>query len=179
MEHDSHDEFDMLLAREVRGLDREIQPDRNLWVGIARRIGDHPQRRWRGRERWLPYGVAASLAIAVTSLVLNLIGVVDTASPEQPMPSELTASLDQLGADHASRRAPMLATFRAVNASLDQNTRDELYRNLEIMARARSEIEAQVRDNPQDRELVASLLRLQQWELRLLSEDYASPGNTL
>ena len=34
---------DLELARLVRDLDREKQPQRDLWVGIQRGILDHPQ----------------------------------------------------------------------------------------------------------------------------------------
>ncbi len=179
MQGNSHQDTDLQLARAVRGLEVELQPQRDLWLGIERRIDQSPQPRPRSSGHWLPYGVAASLLIAVASLMLNLFAPVGPDPKTSQEPVGVAATLDQLSADHASRRAPMLATFQAVNASLDHNTRVELYRNIEIMDRARREIEAEVREHPQDRELVSALLRIQQRELWFLNQDYSYFGRTL
>lgn len=172
-------EPDLQLARAVRSLEVQLQPQRDLWLGIERRVEQFPQPGPRSSERWLPYGVAASLLIAVASLMLNLAQPTGPDPKASQAPVGVMATLDQLDADHASRRTSMLATFQAVNASLDQYTRAELYRNIEIMDRARREIEAEVRQNPQDRELVAALMRIQQRELWFLNQDYSHFGRTL
>ena len=65
---------DIELARLVRDLDREKPPQRDLWEGIQRGILDHPQaRRDRDSNYWMPYAVAASMLIAVSALMLNLV----------------------------------------------------------------------------------------------------------
>lgn len=50
-------------------LTRERQPDRDLWAGIEARI-QRPVARRRGNSAWWPYGLAASLSVAVLAGVL-------------------------------------------------------------------------------------------------------------
>ena len=70
------DAVELQLAREIRGLDREIMPQRDLWKAIERNIADYPQRKQFSLQRdWMPYGVAASLIIAITALVVNVVGI--------------------------------------------------------------------------------------------------------
>ena len=68
------DPLDLMLAREIRNLDREIQPARDLWPGIERNISELPQRKKTELlGNWMPYAIAASLVIAVSSLLVNLV----------------------------------------------------------------------------------------------------------
>ena len=57
----------MQLAREVRNLDREMQPSRDLWAGIERRIEAHPQPKKAEPIAWMRYGMAASVLMAFFS----------------------------------------------------------------------------------------------------------------
>jgi len=67
------DSQDLVLAREIRNLDPEMSPERNLWAGIERQIQDYPQKQKKTSADWVPYGVAASLVIAVSALLLNVL----------------------------------------------------------------------------------------------------------
>ena len=46
------DSQDLLLAREIRNLDPEMSPGRNLWLGIERRIQDYPQKSKKTSTDW-------------------------------------------------------------------------------------------------------------------------------
>ncbi|MBD3649628.1 MAG: hypothetical protein HUJ31_19720 [Pseudomonadales bacterium] len=164
---------DLKLEREIRHLDREIQPARNLWPGIERRIADHPQRRWWRQEFLMGWGVAASLLVAVTSLIVSL----QIESPAEPVPME--TSLESMQAEYLRVRNPMTEQFNQANEDLDPDTLEDLYRNIRIMEEARREIEAQIKRNPENRRLVEMLMRINEQELEVLSEDYSRAGRSM
>ena len=172
----SADAVELQLAREIRGLDREIMPQRDLWKAIERNIADYPQRKQFSLKRdWMPYGVAASLIIAITALVVNVVGI------EQKGSTLLAAdyAIDSIDSGYMNVRNSMVDQFRETNKNLDQATLDDLYRNIEIMAKARKDIETQVRANPENTKLVEMLMRVHERELELLKQDYSQPGRSL
>lgn len=172
----SADAVELQLAREIRGLDREIMPQRDLWKDIERNIADYPQRKQFSLQRdWMPYGVAASLIIAITALVVNVVGI------EQKGSTLLAAdyAIDSIDSGYMNVRNSMVDQFRETNKNLDQATLDDLYRNIEIMAKAKKDIETQVRANPENTKLVEMLMRVHERELKLLKQDYSQPGRSL
>ena len=67
-------EWEMRLAREVRNLDRELMPNRDLWSGIERRIEAYPQPKKAERNTgWMQYGIAASVLMAFSALALTVL----------------------------------------------------------------------------------------------------------
>lgn len=162
---------DLELARQVRALDREIQPTRDLWQGIERRIIDYPQKSDRQHE-WMPYGVAASMLLAACALVLNLL-------PGQNTPITASQGIDLMEAEYVQVRNPMVQRFNEVNKDLDQQTLNDLYRNLKILEEARLEIEAQVREQPDNQRLVELLMKIHQQELELLKQDFSRPSRMM
>ncbi len=165
------DSQDLVLAREIRNLDPEMSPERNLWAGIERQIQDYPQKQKKISFDWIPYGVAASLVIAVSALVLNMLQL----NPE-PRFVSTDRSFDLMQAEYIQVRNPLVQKFSEVNKELDEQTLNDLYRNLEIMEQARRDIEAQVRQNPENRRLVEMLMRIHEQELELLKQDFSRPG---
>lgn len=160
------------LARAVRALDREMAPSRDLWAGIERNIIDHPQPAARGWHRsWMPYGVAASMTMAMAALVFSLVG---NQTPEPAFVSYDDA-IDGMEAEYLQVRNPMVQQFNETNEGLDPATMQEIYRNIEIMAQARRDIEAQVRANPENERLVEMLMRIHEQEIELLKQDYTRP----
>lgn len=167
---------DLRLAREIRNLRREMEPSRDLWPGIERRIAEHPQRGSRDRRfDWMPYGVAASLVLATAAFVFSLM-------PGDPFAPELVSydrSIDQMQAEYLRVRNPLVQEFTETNRNLDPETMDELYRNIEIMEQARREIEEAVRKNPENRRLVEMLMAIHEQELELLKRDYMQPTRSM
>lgn len=166
------DSQDLVLAREIRNLDPEMSPERNLWTGIERQIQDYPQKGRKTSRDWIPYGVAASLVIAVSALLLNMLQL----NPMEPQFVSSDRSFDLMRAEYVQVRNPLVQKFSEVNKALDDQTLEDLYRNLEIMAQARHELEAQVRRNPENRRLVEMLMRIHEQELELLRQDFSRPG---
>jgi len=170
------DSVELRLARQIRDLDREMMPERDLWTAIERNIADYPQRKRFNLQRdWMPYGVAASLIIAIAALLVNVVGL------EQRNSTLLAAdyAIDSIDSGYVNVRNPMVDQFRETNKNLDQATLDDLYRNIEIMAQARKDIEMQVRANPENTKLVEMLMRVHERELELLKQDYSQPGRSL
>ncbi len=171
------DLLDISLARAVRNLDREIQPHRDLWPGIERHIANFPQRdRDSFVYRMMPYGMAASLLIAVTALVLSLY-------PTSPMQTAHYASLEesvrQVQNDFLAVRNPSFQQFKQTNKELDPDTIKLLYRNVEIIEKARKEIELALIANPENEQLLGMLLRLHEQELGLLNQSYVNQTTSL
>lgn len=175
-ENQNNEPVDLILAREIRGLDREIMPGRDLWPGIERNIAQFSQRKkteWL--SDWMPYGVAASLVIAVTSLLINLAGTQQLTLGFTP--AELV--LMKVEAEYVKVRNPLVDKFTEVNKQLAPETLDELYRNIEIMEKARRDIEAHIRENPDDQRLVEMLMRVHEREIELLVQDYSKAGRSM
>lgn len=174
--HEEHtedkDPVDLKLAREIRHLDKEIQPERNLWPGIEQRIADYPQRKTRRIEKLIPYGLAASLVLALAALMVSL-----TNTPSSgPIP---TASLETLQAEYMRVRNPILEQFNETNRGLDPQSLSDLYRNIKIMEDARHEIEILIKQNPDNRHLVGMLMKVHRQELELLRQDYTRAQQSL
>ncbi len=164
---------DLSLARQIKNLDREIQPERDLWMGIERQIQDYPQKRKLTLPTdWMPYGIAASLLIAFSALMLNIVQL-DRAEPRYVSTDQ---SFDRMRAEYIQVRNPMVEKFWEVNKDLDEKVREDLYRNLEILEKARRDIEHQVRENPDNRRLIEMLMSIHEQELELLKQDYSRPG---
>jgi hypothetical protein len=167
---------DMVLARAIRDLDQEILPERDLWSGIERKILDHPhESNEKGRVNWMPYGVAASLAVAIISLTVSIGGLNGSGAGYADIVSSET-SFNQMSNEHIKVLNPLVTRFGQVNENLAPETLDDIYRNLEIMEVARRDIEAQVRKDPDDHRLVEMLMRIHEQELELLRQDFSASG---
>ncbi|MDH5737354.1 MAG: hypothetical protein OEZ23_03540, partial [Gammaproteobacteria bacterium] len=167
-------------ARAVRELDREMQPERDLWVGIERRIMDHPQHRFgQWRQGWLPYGVAASLMLAMVSLVFSLSPAGGGGFMADTSPQTVSEGIDRIKSEYHQVINPMTREFGEVNKPLGEETLDDLYNNLAIIEKARKDIEAQLRQNPDNPRLVEMLMWIHQKEVELLKRDFAAPIRTI
>ena len=167
---------DIMLAREIRELDREMMPTRNLWEGIERNISEFPQskkREWS--TNWMPYGIAASFLVAFSALVLNVVNMQQEISPML----SAGATINTVQEGYLQVRNPLVDRFSETNKTLAPETLDDLYKNIEIMAKARRDIEEQVRQNPDNQRLVTMLMRIHEQELQLLKQDYSKPGRSM
>lgn len=171
----------MQLAREVRALDLEIQPDRNLWPGIERKIEEFPQAKKADLSTtWMRFGMAASVLMAFSALVLSAMDFRSNGGPaalvfDQSRPG----TLETMQVEYLKTRDPLVAQFTETNRDLAPDTLEELYRNIEIVAHARLDIEAQVREDPTNRRLVEQLMRIHERELELLKQDFSQPSRSM
>ncbi len=161
------------LARAIRELPREMEPSRDLWAGIERNIIDHPQPSVGGwKSDWVPYGVAASLVMAVSALALTAFV---SLQPAEPTFVAFDDSMQRMESEYLRVRNPMVRQFNETNQNLDPVVLEDIYQNVEIMAAARRDIEAQIRENPDDQRLVEMLMRIHEQELALLKQDFTQP----
>lgn len=169
--------LDITLARAVRDLDRDIQPTRDLWPGIERQIASYPQRH---RNDWLykvmPYAMAASLLIAVTALILS---VTQVGSREELKYVSLERSIGEMQNEFMAVRNPAIQQFEAANRGLDRETLLLLRKNIEIIEKARKEIELALLANPENLRLIDMLMRVHQQELNLLNQNYVEPDSSI
>ena len=169
--------MDISLARAVRDLDREIQPTRDLWPGIERQIANYPQRH---RDDWLykvmPYGMAASLLVAATALVVSLTQV---GSREELQYTSLENSIGAMQNEFMTVRNPSVQQFEEANQGLDPETIVLLRKNIEIIEKARKEIELALLANPENQRLIDMLMRVHQQELNLLNQKYVEHDSSI
>ena len=161
------------LAREIRQLDTEMEPSRDLWPAIERSIYDNPQSTMRKID-WMPYGIAASILIAVSALITNVVIL-----KQQSIPIQVADNLavDNLRVEYLKVKNSLKDQFVEKNSALPTAALDDLYRNIEILEDARKEIEAQIRENPGDQRLVELLMRVHAQEIELLKQDYSKSGH--
>jgi hypothetical protein len=126
-------------------------------------------------SNWMPYGIAASLLVAFSALMLNIIQL------DKPDSGYVSTdqSFDRMQSEYVQIRNPMVQKFWEVNKDLDESVLNDLYRNLDILEQARRDIEAQVRENPENRRLVEMLMSIHEQELDLLKQDYSQPGRSM
>jgi hypothetical protein len=109
-----HDPDDASLARRLAGLPREIEPPRDLWPGIERRL---PPRR-RGLPRWLPLAAALALVVGAATLALRLRHEAPAATPvvaqEDDGAADLLAALERDPGDLAPETLAALRKNLAV-----------------------------------------------------------------
>ena len=174
-------EWEMRLAREVRNLDREMQPSRDLWAGIERRIEAHPRPKKAEPIAWMRYGMAASVLMAFSALVLTLADVSGNLGGSETVAfdSDARNTLNTLQVEYQRTRDPLVDRFTDTNRNLAPETLEELYRNIDIMAQARRDIEEQVRRDPTNPRLVELLMRVHEQELELLKQDFSQPSRSM
>ncbi|HEX5634591.1 MAG TPA: hypothetical protein VFX50_15220 [Gemmatimonadales bacterium] len=136
------DELDP-LARRARELPRSIEPARDLWPGIERRL----QPRRRRLPRWLP--LAAALALAAGAWLLGR-----TASRDVPGPVPVADAPAGTGA-----ATELLAALERDPGTLAPETLAALRRNLAVIDSALAESRAALARDPGDAD-AESWLRL-------------------
>jgi len=169
--------MDFHLAKSIRELDKEIQPSRDLWAGIERNIVHLPQRKLHDRmQEWMPYGMAASVVLAMAAVLISLNNPLPTA---ETLPVSMDMVMGQMKSEYMQVRNPMVEQFNETNKDLDPTTMQELHRNLEILELARKQIEDQIRQDPENTRHVEMLMRVHEQELDLLKRDFTSPSRTM
>ena len=150
---------DEKLQKSVDRLARDIAPDRDLWPGIAARIG----RKRSGRPLWA-YGLAASLFLAVGAGSLWL-GLVQRGPGSAP---QLAATPSPEAAYFAQRAAFAENTVESA-PNLTPATRAVILKNLQVIEGSMQQIEQALEQDPNNPRLRALLYDLYQNEARLLA----------
>lgn len=166
---------DPLLAKAAE-LPKDVAPARDLWPGIAARLGEASMPAARP-IRW-PLALAAAVLVASVSALLTWSL---TRAPEvsAPPPVVATAPTDivpvkygansGLSAKDFGARDELLRQFRGKFASLKPETRAAIVKNLAIMQKAADDIDAALAKDPASGMLKGMLVGTYKQELQLYS----------
>lgn len=170
---------DKLLAKAAE-LPQEIAPARDLWPGIAARLGEAPQAAPDRGFRW-PMALAAGFAVAAVSALLTWgvvrnQGVTDgptIAQTQTPAPTDIVpvsyGPNSGVSAVELAARDQLVARFRESFTTLKPETRVAIVKNLEIMQKAANEIDAALAKDPASGMLKGMLVGTYKQELQLYS----------
>jgi hypothetical protein len=169
---------DPLLAKAAE-LPKEVEPPRDLWPGIAARLGEAPRRAEPRGSRW-PMALAAGFLVASVSALLtwSLVRAPDPATQPQPVATNYQAAdivpvsygpNSGLTAQELVARDELVAQFREKFTTLRPETRDAIVKNLAIMQAAADQIDAALAKDPASGMLKGMLVGTYKQELQLYS----------
>jgi hypothetical protein len=169
---------DPLLAKAAE-LPKEVEPPRDLWPGIAARLGEAPRRAEPRGSRW-PMALAAGVLVASVSALLtwSLVRAPDPATQPQPVATNYQAAdivpvsygpNSGLTAQELVARDELVVRFREKFTTLRPETRDAIVKNLAIMQAAADQIDAALAKDPASGMLKGMLVGTYKQELQLYS----------
>jgi len=171
---------DPLLAKAAE-LPKDVAPARDLWPGIAARLGEVEKSAARS-FRW-PLALAAGVLVASVSALLTwsltrspdvpapntrIAQATPTAAPTEVVPVKYGPN-SGLSAKDFGARDELLRQFRGKFADLKPETRAAIVKNLEIMQQAANEIDAALAKDPASGMLKGMLVGTYKQELQLYS----------
>jgi hypothetical protein len=168
-------------------LPRGIEPERDLWPGIAARIGRRnvvPGAFGRaGRQRWSRLGALAAAAAALVVVSSVVTAVLMARRSPSPAPSGgpagvVTASLNLAEArgTYEVARTQLLAALAARRGSLSPATLKVVNDNLAIIDTAVRDMERALARDPGNRELPALLVTAYRQEIDVLQRATRIPA---
>ena len=168
---------DPLLAKAAE-LPKEVEPARDLWPGIAARLGEAGAAAARPPVRW-PLALAAGIAVASVSALLTWGLLRDPQPADAVVAHEPAVAADivpvsygpnsGLSAKELAARDELVAEFRGKFATLKPETREAILKNLAIMQSAADEIESALARDPASDMLQGMLVGTYKRELQLYS----------
>lgn len=180
MNHDQDEDLESLdpvLAAELRELPRSIEPERDLWPAIERRVqvGERP---WRREHPWIERAAAGILLAVAAVLLFRLLAPQPAPAPREevaaagPAPVVLSAYAET---DRAlvSVRDELRAMVESRAGELTPETQRLVFENLETIERAMGEIEAAMAKlpaGPEMGELGRTYIAYRQRQIDLLSQ---------
>jgi len=178
------------LLASARRLPKSIEPDRDLWEGIQRRL----QPKWSGaRPRFRPIGFIPILRFALPAAAVATVLVVSGLSlwtGLRPDPVPLTdqsyldnslgvqivsAELQKVEADHRSAVTVLREALDESKQSLSPETVRVIEENLEVIDEAIEEIRAALQEDPGNECLFHSLVATYNKEVDLLQQAVRLP----
>ncbi|MFT5520447.1 MAG: hypothetical protein ACI9IA_001040 [Enterobacterales bacterium] len=163
------------IVRRAQELNKSIEPETDLWSGIANRIKDLPQHEaeqastnsWK--STWMPMSLAASLLITVGSL--SFAGYTNYSVNQQLMSStDKESTLTLIEKPYLIARANYLTDFATKDQQMSAEVRSVLKKNLKIIDDATQEIRNALKENPNDPFLTDALILTHQKGIQLLSQ---------
>ncbi len=178
---------DSMLAR-AGELPKEVEPSRDLWPGIAARLGEARQET-RPRSVGWPMALAAGVMVAAVSALLTW-GLVREPAPapvELARTTVVTPAIvavnygpnSGLSAAELAARDDLLKQFRERLDDLSPQTRAAVVRNLEVIQQAANEIDAALAQDPGNGLLSQLLIGAFRQELQLYSKVVTAGGDAM
>ena len=156
------------MLRQAKLMDKEIQPERDLWPEIVDKIRVLPQQDFN-QPSWMPMALAASILIAVGAL--GFAGYTNYSVTQQFNPTFVEEStVDLIEKPYLLARASYLTALATEEQAMSPEVREILKKNLIIIDKATQEIRQALKDNPNDQFLTEALLLTRQKELQLLNQ---------
>ena len=173
MKNDHNEPTDLVehsIIRQARMLNREIEPETDLWPAIANRIRELPQQEVNQTSinRWMPVALAASVLIAIGAL--GFAGYTNySVQPQVVVTATEESTIDLIEQPFMAARASYLTTLVTEEQQMSPEVRDVLKKNLKIIDDATREIRLALIKNPNDSFLMDALLQTRQKELELFN----------
>ena len=168
-----NEERDDKLTAAARQLATEIQPRRDLWPDIERAITETAPR----RSRWTPmFAQAAAIVLLVgassglTYLAMkdDQSAVISQPAPEYTFERAAFGSNYTLGSDYLDTRAEVLAQFEQEVERLSPEERQDVEQSLDVIRGAIDEINAALRQDPDNVLLQDLLMKTYHEELNVM-----------
>jgi hypothetical protein len=167
------------LDERLRKLPAEIPPGRDLWPGIAARLGSakSSRRATPQRSRWRPLAAAASVVFVAVLAVTVYRGDAPRAPELEPARTVASAAPvasgfgpgHELGSSYMAARAGLADDLERRLEALSPETRATVLENLATIRRAAAEIDAALGEDPANVLLQHQLLAAYQDELSVLA----------
>ncbi len=154
------------MLAQAAALPKTLSPARDLWPGIAERIG--------GRKRgplggWLPIGLAAAAAVAIALASTLLPRPGPAPPPVLPVAvSPGSDALHEVEADYARATTALLAALSERPSSLSSETLASVQKNLDVIDQALAEVREALRKDPHNGELTHMLVATHRKKLDVL-----------
>jgi hypothetical protein len=163
------------IVRRAQKLNKSIEPESDLWAGIANRINELPQHEveqvsvnsWK--SSWMPMSLAASMLLTVGAL--SFAGYTKYSVNQKLMTTtESESTLTLIEKPYLIARANYLTDFATKDQQMSAEVRSVLKKNLKIIDDATQEIRNALKENPNDPFLTDALILTHQKGIQLLSQ---------
>lgn len=161
------------IVQRARQLNRNIEPERDLWPAIAEKINEIPQQEHSPKKNnsWMPMAMAASLMIAIGAI--SFAGYTYNSVNKWDGATDLNrniSSVQLIEQPYLIAKASYLTALATSEKQISSSVRDVLRKNLLIIDNAAREIRHALKNNPNDPFLTEALILTRQKELELLNQ---------
>lgn len=157
----------MTSEREAERVPRDLEPERDLWPGIAARV-----RARRRLARWRLVALAAGLVLAVGALLWRgrAVEEVPIQASTKPTGAVGLAAYAETDRTLAAIRDELQRSIEARQDRLPPETRALVFENLRTIDRAIAEIERALDGAPGNSELTRTYIEYRQRQISLLRQ---------
>lgn len=173
--HESEQVFEQALKSKIDSLPKEMQPQRDLWLGIERAIEQKEQAPFSEKKAMVPMAWAASIIAAVLLTWYSLTPSLNPSENEvlvknlESNKEEISGSqlVDMMQENFSQQKKAMLVSFGQPNI---KNLPEKMQSQLVVLAQARTAIEKALLADENNVDLLNLLRFTQQQELDLLEQ---------